>query len=49
MLDKKQSITIIDEVISAVSNWKTLAKQLKIPRSEIDRFSNRIEKHLKNN
>jgi len=46
MLDKKQCEEIIQEVVSVVNNWKTIAKQLQIPKSEIDRFSSRIDKHL---
>ncbi len=46
MLDKKQSTEIIEEVVSAFRKWKTLAKQLQIPKSEVDRFCSRFEKHL---
>jgi len=46
MLDKKQCTEIIQEVISAVKSWKTLAIQLQIPKSEMDIFSSRFEKHL---
>jgi serine/threonine-protein kinase HipA len=35
-LDEKQMDTIIKEVIQAISNWKTIAKELGIPRSEIE-------------
>lgn len=44
MIDKVQSRNIIEEVISAVKNWKKLAKQLKISKAEIDTFSHRIDK-----
>lgn len=49
MLNKKQSKDIIDEVVSAVKTWKTLAKQLRISKPEIDRFTTRIDKCLINN
>jgi len=35
-LDEKQMDTIIKEVHQATSNWKTIAKELGIPRSEIE-------------
>lgn len=44
MIDKVQSRNIIEEVISAVKNWKKLAKQLKISKAEIDTFTHRIDK-----
>lgn len=46
MLDKKVSTDIIQEVVSAVKNWKKLANQLQIPKSEMDRFSARFDKHI---
>jgi len=46
MLDKKVSTDIIQEVVSTVRNWKTLANQLQIPKSEMDRFSTRFDKHI---
>lgn len=35
-LDEKQMDTIIQEVNQAISNWKTIAKELGIPRGEIE-------------
>ena len=46
MLDKKVSTDIIQEVVSAVKSWKTLANRLQIPKSEMDRFSSRFDKHF---
>jgi serine/threonine-protein kinase HipA len=46
MLEKKQSTVIIQEVVSAVKSWKTLASQLQIPKSEMDRFSTRFVKNI---
>jgi serine/threonine-protein kinase HipA len=46
MLDKKVSTDIIQEVVSAVKSWKKLANQLQIPKSEMDRFMARFDKHI---
>ena len=46
MLDKKVSTDIIQEVVSAVKSWKTLANRLQIPKSEMDRFSARFDKQI---
>lgn len=46
MLDKKQSTDIIQEVVNAVKGWKTLANRLQIPKSEMDRFMARFDKHI---
>jgi serine/threonine-protein kinase HipA len=35
-LNKKQMETIIQEVLQATSNWKTMAKEIGIPRNEIE-------------
>ncbi|MDD4645125.1 MAG: HipA domain-containing protein, partial [Bacteroidales bacterium] len=47
MLDKELCTQIIHEVVEAVKDWKRISLQLKIPKSETDRFSTRFEKHLK--
>ena len=46
MLDKKQCTEIIQEVVDAVKDWKTMANQLQIPKLEMDRFSARFDKHI---
>jgi hypothetical protein len=46
MLDKKVSADIIQEVVSAVKSWKTLANRLQIPKSEMDRFSVRFDRNI---
>ncbi|MBP7497616.1 MAG: type II toxin-antitoxin system HipA family toxin [Bacteroidales bacterium] len=46
MLEKRVCKEIIQEVLSAVKEWKKIAKQVKISTSEMNRFSSRIEKHI---
>ncbi len=46
MLDRKQSLAIIKEVVDAVKNWRTLAIKLQIPKMEMEKFSVRFDKHL---
>ncbi len=44
LLEKEQCNVIIQEVVDIVKTWKKTAKQLKIPKLEIDKFSPRFEK-----
>jgi serine/threonine-protein kinase HipA len=46
MLDKQLCSDIIQQVVSVVKSWKTLANRLQIPKSEMDRFSERFDKHI---
>jgi serine/threonine-protein kinase HipA len=46
MLDKKVCTELIQEVVCAVKGWKTIANQLKIPKSEKERFSMQFDKHV---
>jgi serine/threonine-protein kinase HipA len=48
MIGRKPGSEIIQEVTAAVKNWKTLAAKLKIPKTEMDRFSARFAKHIIN-
>jgi serine/threonine-protein kinase HipA len=46
MLDRKQCSEIIQEVVNAVKNWKTLAVKLQIPKLEMEKFSARFDKYI---
>lgn len=46
MLDRKKGSEIIQEVVSVVKRWKTLAVKLQIPKMEMEKFSARFDKHL---
>lgn len=46
MLDMKQCSEIIQEVVNAVKNWKTLAVKLQIPKLEMEKFSARFDKYI---
>ena len=39
-LNEEQMETIIIEVLNATSNWKTIAKEIGIPRNEVELMQN---------
>lgn len=47
MLDQVLATKIIEEVVSAVKNWKLLAKKLGLANREMNRFGERFEKKIK--
>lgn len=46
MIDHKEAETIISEVKQELRNWKKIATQCQIPRSEQERFAQRFEKAI---
>lgn len=47
LLDRKQCSEIIQEVVSVVKTWKTMAIKLQIPKPEIEKFSAQFDKHTR--